>query len=260
MTRNAPPSGAKPALCICLAKSAIRSPYRHAWTTILMMMVSASALADTVAASPVANTGTYTPNEMAIDRATGEIYLNGFPSGSTTLSIVKVTGGSLTTLYATLPGTIGGNLQYTNGFAVDGSNQLWWNNANAALSSATEFSRAPTSGAGPITRNSPGDDEDSLTWSGTTLFTAYYAGTLYSVTSTGDLNYLGFHRWTSHLALASEGSILYVIDDSGAYKRNADGTFTDIISVANTYRTNGSRATVGGGYLYALDRNLANGF
>jgi len=206
------------------------------------------------------NLGGYRPDEMTIDRATGDVFLTVYASGSTKVSIVKATAGNLTTVYASLPGTTGGDLEYTNGFTIDdSSNRLWWNNANAGPSFATELSRASAAGS-TITRNSPADDLDSLSWSGTTLFTAHYAGSLYTVSSTGALSSLGSFRSTSHLAIAGDGAILYVVDDAGAYRRNADGSFTVLVSDPFTYRTNGSRAAVGGGYLYALDRNLSNGF
>jgi hypothetical protein len=209
--------------------------------------------------SSVIDLGTFNPDEMALDRANGDIYLTGFASGGTTDSVAKVSSGSLVTLYSPLPATTGGNLQYTNGFAVDATN-AWWNNGNAGPSNATEFSRAPKTGAGPITRNSPGDDFDSLSFSGTTLYAAHYLGGLYTVDGSGNVSFIGNHRTTSHLAIAGDASKLYVVDDGGAYRRNADGTFTDLVTAANTYRTNGSRLAVDSNYLYALDRSSLNGF
>jgi len=225
-----------------------------------LLAAAAAAPAYPVSVTPFVNMGGYSPNEMTIDRATGDIYLSATAGSSSTLSIVKVTAGNLTTIYSSLPGTTGGVLTYTNGFTIDdSSNQLWWNNANAGPGSLTELSRAPATG-GAITRNSPADDLDSLSWSGTMLYAAHYAGSLYTVTSMGGLSSLGFFRNTSHLAIAGDGAILYVVDDAGAYRRNADGSFTVLVSAPSTYRTNGSRAVVGGGHLYALDRNLLNGF
>ena len=167
----------------------------------------------------VVNTGSFNINEMSLDPTNGDIYLNGYDSGSSELSIVKITSGSLTMLYSPLPGTTGGNLTYTNGFAVHAAN-LWWNNANAGPGFATELSSAAKVGGGPITRRSPTDDLDSLSSDGTTLFTAYYAGSLYTVTSSGGLNYIGFHRGTVHLAIAADSGVLYVVDDGGAYRRD----------------------------------------
>lgn len=208
---------------------------------------------------PVVDTGLFNIFEMSLDPATGGIYVNGFVSGSSQLSIHAVAGASLTPLYSPLPGTSGGNLTYTNGFAVHGS-ALWWNNANSGSGTATEISKASSAGGGTITRTSPANDLDSLASDGTTLFTAHYAGSLSSVTSDGTLISLGIHRSASHLALAAEGGVLYVADDTGIYRRNANGSYTDFHSAANRYLTNGSRLGVGGGYVYALDRNTHNGF
>src|SRR6266436_6778198 len=194
------------------------------------LAVATAAPAFPASVTPFVDLGVYAPDEMTIDRATGEIYLTAHASGSSTLSIVKATPTNLTTVYSSLPATTGGDLQYTNGFTIDDSNnRLWWNNANAGPGSATELSRAPATG-GAITRNSPADDLDSLSWSGTTLYAAHYAGSLYSV------------------------------DDGGAYRRNADGTFTNLVSAPTLFRTNSSRAAVGGGYLYALDSRSSNGY
>ncbi len=224
------------------------------------LAVATAAPAFPASVTPFVDLGVYAPDEMTIDRATGEIYLTAHASGSSTLSIVKATPTNLTTVYSSLPATTGGDLQYTNGFTIDDSNnRLWWNNANAGPGSATELSRAPATG-GAITRNSPADDLDSLSWSGTTLYAAHYAGSLYSVSSSGALTFLGFHRSTSHLAIAGDGAILYVVDDGGAYRRNADGTFTNLVSAPTLFRTNSSRAAVGGGYLYALDSRSSNGY
>ncbi|MEA2736205.1 MAG: hypothetical protein QOE14_2656 [Humisphaera sp.] len=225
---------------------------------VLMLATTDRARAAVIVTS-VANTGSYTPDEMTVDRANGEIYLLGFPSPSAFASVVKVSGGGVTTLYSTLPGTTGGNLTYSNGFAVDGVN-LWWNNANSGPGGNTELSRAPKTGAGPITRTSPANDLDSLSYGGTALYSAHYAGSLYSVTPTGGLTGLGFYRSTSHLTLAGDGGSLYVADDTGAYVRNPGGTFTNIIAAPSTYRTNGSRLAVSDGYLWALDRTNFNGF
>jgi hypothetical protein len=224
----------------------------------LWSLPSAAALGS-IGVTSVINTGTYNADEMTIDRVNGDIYLDGTSTVGGNYSVVKVNGGSLTTLYSPLPATTGGNLTYTNGLAVDTS-QLWWNNANAGPGSNTEISRAPKTGAGPITRNSPADDLDSFAYDGTTLYTAYYAGILYSVDGSGNLNNLGFYRGTSHLALAADLGTLYVADDSGTYSRSPGGTFSNITNVANTYRTNGERLAVGGGSLWALDRNNLNGF
>lgn len=211
--------------------------------------------------TPVVDTGVFNPYEMALDPANGDIYLAGFATGSGDLSIKKVSGGTLATLYATLPGTYNNwNLTYTNGFAVHGSN-LWWNNANSGLGTMTEISRAPKAGGGPITRNAPTNDLDALASDGTTLFSAYYAGNLCTVD--GNLNVTYFsqtYRSTSHLTMAAEAGILYVADDSGIYRRNTNGSYTSINTAAGRYLTNGSRMGVGDGYLYALDRTTRNGY
>src|SRR5436189_4825740 len=88
----------------------------------------------------VIDTGSYNILEMSIDPTSGDIYCDGTSSGSSELSIVKVTGSTLTTIYPVLPATTGGNLQSTSGFAVHGSD-LWWNNPNAGPGTNTELSR-----------------------------------------------------------------------------------------------------------------------
>lgn len=235
---------------------------RHMATLAALMLcitASASVLAGPFSLGMVANTGGFDPDEMAIDRNTGQIYLMGFKAGDSLLSVAKVSGGGINYLYnSPLPGTQG-PLPYTNGFMVEGTT-LWWNNANAGPGFATELSRAPTSGSGPITRNSPTDDLDSLAWSGTVRWAAYYAGTLYNLNASGGLSGGWFYRGTSHLAIAAEGAELFVVDDHGAYKRTAGGAFVNINNNANLYRTNGSRLGVGDGYLWALDRAMDNGF
>jgi hypothetical protein len=224
---------------------------------ISAVLVAGFARATTV--TSIADTGLFNPDELTADKSNGDLYVTGFANGGTTDSVNKVSGGGLLTLYSPLPATTGGDLQYTNGFTVD-SSTLWWNNANAGPVSLTEFSRAPKSGAGPIVRNSPSDDLDALSFSGTALYAAHYQGFLYTVDGSGNLSFLGSHRLTSHLSIAAENSSLYVTDNSGAYVRNADGSFTDLNFVSNTYRTGGARSAVGGGNLYALDRNTLNGF
>ena len=195
--------------------------------TSLILVAVSTALAATCAAqtvvTSVVDTGLYNIFEMSLDPANGGIYVNGLVSGSSQLSIQAVSGASLVSRYSPLPGTSGGNLTYTNGFAVQ-AGFLWWNNANSGSGTATEISKAPAAGGGPITRTSPDNDLDSLASDGTTLFAAHYAGALHSVTSGGDLNSLGTHRAASHLALAAEGGVLYVADDTGIYRRNTHGT------------------------------------
>src|SRR5688572_29511480 len=95
-----------------------------------LVALSTLCQAQTTVVSPLIDTGLFNIQEMSLDPANGDIYVNGFTSGSPTLSVHKVADGSLVSLYATLPGTAGGNLTYTNGFAVHGAN-LWWNNANS---------------------------------------------------------------------------------------------------------------------------------
>ena len=208
----------------------------------------------------VVDTGLYNINEMSVDPTNGDIYLNGTPGVGGELSIVKVNAGSLTTLYPSLPGTTGGNLTYTNGFAVHGS-ELWWNNANAGPGFATQLSHAPKAFTGSITSTSPTDDLGSLSSDGTTLFTAYYAGSFFAtVDGNGGLSFLPGYRDTVHLSIAANAGVLYVVDNGGAYRRNTNGTFDDLTSPANRYLTNGSRLGEGGGFLYALDRSVHNGF
>jgi uncharacterized repeat protein (TIGR02543 family) len=237
-------------------RSIMKTQFIH---VAISLALAATSGGQTVVVSSVVDTGLYNIFEMSLNPTTGGIYVDGYASGSSELSIQAVTGASLTPLYSPLPGTSGGNLAYTNGFAVHGSN-LWWNNANSGPGTATEISQAAAAGGGAITRTSPSNDLDSLASDGTTLFIAHYAGSLYSVTGAGALTSLGFHRSTSHLAIAAEGGVLYVADDSGIYRRNADGSYTDFHTAANRYFTNGSRMGVGGGYVYALDRNTHNGF
>ena len=207
----------------------------------------------------VIDTAGFNPDEMSIDQSNGGIYIDGYASGDPNVSIVKVNGASLTTLYSNLPATTTPPLTYLNGFTTDASN-IWWNNGNAGSGGITELSRAPKSGAGPITRNSPTDDLDSLSWGGTTLFTAYYAGTLYSVDGSGNLTFLGFNRSTSHLSIAADGDNLFVSDDGGLYERASNGSFVNLEAQPSTFRVNGSRSATGGGFVYALDRNNLNGF
>jgi len=227
-------------------------------TTAALLMLAATCHAQIQVVTSVVNTGLYNVFEMSIDPADGGIYVDGYPSGSTQLSVQKVSGASLVSLYATMPGTSGGNLPYTNGFTIHGNN-LWWNNANSGPGSATELSQTPKTG-GAITRNSPFDDLDVLASDGTTLFTAHYAGSLFTVNGVGALTGLGSRRGTSHLTMAAEAGILYVADDSGIYRRNTNGSFTDMVSASSRYLTNGGRMAVGGGYLYVLDRNVHNGY
>lgn len=151
----------------------MHSIVRSMLAAAVVMAGSAAMYAQSPVVTSVVNTGTFNNDEMSIDPANGDIYLTGKPAGSPYIAVSRVTGSSLTTLYATLPGTTGGDLQYTNGFAVFGAN-LWWNNANAGPGFATEISRAPKAGGGPITRGSPTDDLDSLSSDGTTLYTAHY--------------------------------------------------------------------------------------
>ena len=74
------------------------------------------------------NLGGYRPDEMTIDRATGDVFLTVYASGSTKVSIVKATAGNLTTVYASLPGTTGGDLEWadpsTLGSALEGRREL----------------------------------------------------------------------------------------------------------------------------------------
>jgi outer membrane protein assembly factor BamB len=218
-----------------------------------------SALAVNV--TSVVDTGGFNPDEMAIDRADGTIYLTGFAAGATTLSIAKVGPRGVETLYSKLPGTTGGDLTYTNGFAVDDA--LWWNNANAGPGSSTQLSQAPKSGEGPITSTSPTDDLDSLTYSGTTLYTAYYAGgTLYAVDPKGGLAATNtVLRSTSHLSLLAVGDMLYVADTSGIYAVDLKTGATKSIVDGTSFRVGGSRLAGGGdGFLYSLDAADATGF
>jgi len=62
---------------------------------LLAVATAAPALAASV--TPLVNLGGYVPDEMTIDRATGDIYLTAFSNGSPTLAIVRVTSVSLTT-------------------------------------------------------------------------------------------------------------------------------------------------------------------
>jgi len=222
----------------------------------LMAVVPAQALAASVTA--LADTGTFKPDEMAVDRVTGDIYLTGHADGSSSLSIVRVVPGSLPLfIYTDLPASNSGSLTSTNGFTIDGSSRLWWNNANAGPGFLTEVSRAAANGGFSIFRSSPTDDLDSLSWSGTSVFAAHYAGSLYEATVTSNivlLNPLGVYRETSHLAIVGDGPYLYVLDMYGAYRRNPDGSVTEL-ALQSGFRLNGSRAAVGGGFLYALEKD-----
>jgi len=61
-----------------------------------LLAAAAAAPAYPVSVTPFVNMGGYSPNEMTIDRATGDIYLSATAGSSSTLSIVKVTAGNLT--------------------------------------------------------------------------------------------------------------------------------------------------------------------
>jgi len=64
-------------------------------------------IANAATVTSVADTGLFNPDEMTIDDTNGDIFLTGFADGATELSIVKVSGGSVTPLYGPLPGTQG---------------------------------------------------------------------------------------------------------------------------------------------------------